>query len=100
MGRREPKSVPIFRSEAEEIEFWETHDVEEYLTGEFETWDQILAPDDVDLVITLRSRSQSESPQHFAMPIPTQTAERVAAWLRTHRAEKLSKRRMKELLNL
>ncbi len=27
-----PKTIPAFRSEAEEIEFWDTHDSREYMT--------------------------------------------------------------------
>ena len=92
--------MPAFRTEAEEIEFWDTHDVADYLTGEFETWDQIMAPDDVQLVVTLRPASDAGDPQHFAVPIPTQAAERLAAWLQAHRAERISKRQMKELLKL
>lgn len=37
---KEPKTIPTFRSEAEEIEFWDTHDPSEYMTEPVDVvWD-------------------------------------------------------------
>ncbi len=38
-------AVPVFRTEAEEIEFWETHDVDDYLTGDKEPLESVLLGD-------------------------------------------------------
>jgi hypothetical protein len=38
--------VPVFQSDEEEFEFWETHDPEDYVTGEFASLDSILGPED------------------------------------------------------
>jgi len=44
--KRTPLSVPVFESDEEEFEFWETHDPEDYLTGETVSLDSILGPED------------------------------------------------------
>jgi hypothetical protein len=54
MVRQSKPSVPVFSSDEEEFEFWETHDPEDYVTGEFVSLDSILGPEDAELVVNLR----------------------------------------------
>jgi hypothetical protein len=49
MPAHEERRVPVFQTEAEEIAFWETHDPEDYLTGEEEALERILSPEPGEL---------------------------------------------------
>ncbi|HJN16101.1 MAG TPA: hypothetical protein QGH10_11440 [Armatimonadota bacterium] len=58
MSEGKLRAAPHFESEAEEIEFWKTHDVDDYLTGETVTLEDALGPDDeaegTEAVITVQ----------------------------------------------
>lgn len=45
MPRDDGRRVPVFQSEAEEMAFWETHDPEDYLTGQEEPLERVLSPE-------------------------------------------------------
>ena len=56
--RAEP-SVPIFHSDEEEFEFWETHDVEDYLTGETVSLESLFTPEGIEWVEATRATRQN-----------------------------------------
>jgi len=84
VGKRKGLMVPRFRNEGEEIEFWETHDIEDYLTGEVVPMETIFgsAPAGAasDLVVTLRFRRGIEDraplSRHFGVAIPPELTDR------------------------
>ena len=56
--KRALPSVPVFESDEEEFEFWDTHDVEDYLTGETVSLESLLGPEGAepsDLGVSLES---------------------------------------------
>jgi len=84
MTRGHKASVPVFRNDEEEFEFWETHDPEDYVTGEFVGLDSIFGPEDTepsDLVVSLRLEPGPGKPSawkpvaaHFAVTSPADEA--------------------------
>ena len=82
MARAKGLTVPRFRSEEEEIEFWKSHDVEDYLTGEVVSVESVFgAPASrPGLLVTLRFRCGVEDrrplQRHFALPISEAEADR------------------------
>jgi hypothetical protein len=84
MKRSKGLVAPAFQSDDEEFEFWETHDVEDYLTGEKVPLSSIIgavpAPTSPDLVVTLRLRRGIEDraplSRHFGVAIPPELTDR------------------------
>jgi len=84
MKRSKGLVAPAFQSDDEEFEFWETHDVEDYLTGEKVPLSSIIgavpAPTSPDLVVTLRLRRGIEDraplSRHFGVAVPSTEADR------------------------
>ncbi len=78
--RRSLPSVPAFRNDEEEFEFWDTHDVEDYLTGETVSLDSILGPEDA-------------APSELGMPIESLFTPEGIEWVDATRAAERPRRK-------